>query len=173
MKTPQVAIIIGSDSDLEIMSEASKILDDFDIENEISILSTHRVPEETATFAKSAARRGIKVLIAGAGGSAALAGSLASYTTLPVIGVPIKSKTMEGLDSLLSTVQMPPGVPVATVAVNGAKNAAILAAEIVGLHNPKIAKRVTQYKNKLRNEVIDKNDKLQKVGWLNYLKDQK
>ena len=173
MKTPQVAIIIGSDSDLDIMSEVNQILDDLNIENEISILSTHRVPDETATFAKSAAKKGVKVLIAAAGGAAALAGSLASQTTLPVIGVPIKSKTMEGLDALLSTAQMPPGVPVATVAVNGAKNAAILAAQILGLSDPNVAKKVAEYKNKLRKEVLAKNDKLQKVGWARYLKDQK
>src|SRR3989338_7103299 len=127
MKKAQVAIVMGSDSDLEVMSEAAKVLDELDIPREISILSTHRAPEETASFTKTAQARGIKVIIAGAGGAAALAGSIASLTTLPVIGVPVNSKPLEGLDSLLSIVQMPPGVPVATVGINSAKNAAILA----------------------------------------------
>src|SRR3989344_6586157 len=131
MTKPQVGILMGSDSDLEIMSEAAKILDDLGVKNEISILSTHRAAEETAKYAKSAKAKGLKVIIAGAGGAAALAGSIASLTTLPVIGVPVNSKPLEGLDSLLSIVQMPPGVPVATVGINSAKNAAILAAQII------------------------------------------
>ena len=171
MKTPQVAIIMGSDSDLKVMAEVARVLTELGIGNEVLILSTHRVPEETADFAKGAASRGLKVLIAGAGGSAALAGSLASQTTLPVIGVPIKSKTMEGLDSLLSTVQMPPGVPVATVSVNGAKNAAILAAQIIGLASPRVARQLADYKKKMGKEVLEKNSKLQNLGWSKYLKE--
>src|SRR3990170_5700564 len=132
-KNPQVAIVMGSDSDLEVMSEAAKVLDELSVSYEIAILSTHRVAEETSAFAKSAKQKGFKVLIAGAGGAAALGGSLASFTTLPVIGVPIKSKSLEGLDSLLSIAQMPPGVPVATVGVDGAKNAGLLAGKIIGV----------------------------------------
>ena len=171
MKKAQVAIVIGSDSDLEVMSEAAKILDELDIPREISILSTHRAPEETASFTKTAQARGIKVIIAGAGGAAALAGSVASLTTLPVIGVPIAAKPLEGLDSLLSIVQMPPGVPVATVGINNAKNAAILAAQIIAQADQKVAKKLDTYKVKIKKEVLAKNDKVQKLGWQKYLKE--
>jgi len=171
MNKPIIGIVIGSDSDLEVMSQAAKILDEFGIESEISVLSTHRAPAETSQYAQHAAGRGLKVLIAGAGLAAALPGSLASQTTLPVIGVPIKTKSMEGLDALLSIAQMPPGVPVATVAINGAKNAGILAAEIIGLSDPKVAQKVDQYKKKLKNEVLDKNSKLHKYSWAKFLKD--
>ena len=171
MKKAQVAIVIGSDSDLEVMSEAAKILDELDIPREISILSTHRAPEETASFTKTAQARGIKVIIAGAGGAAALAGSIASLTTLPVIGVPVNSKPLEGLDSLLSIVQMPPGVPVATVGINSAKNAAILAAQIVAVGDQKVAEKLDTYKLKIKKEVLVKNDKMQKLGWQKYLKE--
>src|SRR3989337_3390079 len=145
MKKAQVAIIMGSDSDLKIMSEADKVLDELKIENKVFILSTHRVPQETANFAKSAKDQGFKVIIAGAGGAAALPGSLASLTSLPVIGVPIKSKSLGGLDSLLSIAQMPPGVPVATVSVNGAKNAGTLAAQIIGVFDSEVAKKIADY----------------------------
>jgi len=170
MKKPVVGIVVGSDSDLEVMSQAAKILNELEVENEISVLSTHRAPTETSQYAQHAADRGLKVLIAGAGLAAALPGSLASQTTLPVIGVPIKTKSMEGLDALLSIAQMPPGVPVATVAINGAKNAGILAAEIIGLTDPKVAQKVDQYKKKLKNEVLAKNTKLHKIGWTKYLR---
>jgi len=169
MTKPQVGIIMGSDSDLPVMTEATKILDELGIENEVLILSTHRVPEQTARYARQAKDRGLKVLIAGAGGAAALPGSLASLTTLPVIGVPIKTKSMEGLDSLLSIAQMPPGVPVATVSVNGAKNAGILAAQIIGVFDSEVAKKIADYKKKLKNEVLAKNFQLQKLGWPKYL----
>lgn len=168
---PQVGIIMGSDSDLEVMCQAAKILDDLGIINEVLILSTHRAPEETAKYAQSAKSKGIKVIIAGAGGSAALPGSIASLTSIPVIGVPIKTKSLDGLDSLLSIVQMPPGVPVATVGINAAKNAGILAAQIIGAQNTKISAAVTQYKDKLRKEVFDKNAKIKNIGWEKYLKD--
>lgn len=163
---------MGSDSDLEVMAEAGKILDQLEIPYEISILSTHRAPEETATYAKRAKGKGIKVLIAGAGGSAALPGSLASLTTLPVIGVPVISKSLNGLDSLLSIVQMPPGVPVAAIGINSAKNAGILAAQIISTGDQKIARRIEGYKLKLKDEVLSKNSKLQKLGWETYLKDK-
>ena len=171
MKKPEVAIIMGSDSDLIVMSESAKILDELGIDNEISILSTHRVPEETANYAKNAKDQGLKVLIAGAGGAAALPGSLASQTTLPVIGVPIKSKSLEGLDSLLSIAQMPPGVPVATVGINSAKNAGLLAAMIISLSNPKVAKKLNHYKKTMKVEVLKKNSKIQRITWRKYLKD--
>src|SRR3972149_9070849 len=170
MTKPQVGIIMGSDSDLPVMAEATKILDELGIENEVLILSTHRVPEQTARYARQAKDRGLKVLIAGAGGAAALPGSLASLTMLPVIGVPIKTKSMEGLASLLSIAQMPPGVPVATVSVNGAKNAGILAAQIIGVFDSEVAKKIADYKKKLKNEVLAKNFQLQKLGWPKYLK---
>lgn len=170
MIKPQVGIIMGSDSDLEVMAEAAKILDEVGVTSETLILSTHRAPQETAKYAQNAKTKGIKVIIAGAGGAAALPGSIASLTTLPVIGVPIKTKSLEGIDSLLSIAQMPPGVPVATVGISGAKNAGILAAEIIGVFDPKISKNVSQYKEKIRKEVLAKNTKLQKLGWEKYLK---
>ncbi len=172
MSKPQVGIIMGSDSDLEVMSEAAKILDELGIGNEILILSTHRAPDQTAQYAKSAKAKGIKVIIAGAGGAAALPGSIASLTSLPVIGVPVKAKSLEGLDSLLSIVQMPPGVPVATVGINAAKNAGILAGQIIGVNDPKISKMVVEYKEKIKKEVLVKNSKIQNVGWETYLKEK-
>lgn len=173
MTKPQVGILMGSDSDLEVVSEAAKILEELEIPYEISILSTHRAPQETANYAKSAKAKGIKVLIAAAGGAAALPGSIASQTTLPVIGIPVKAKSLEGLDSLLSIIQMPSGVPVATVGINSAKNAGLLAAQILALSNTKIAKRIENYKEKLKDEVLAKNAKLQKVGPEAYLKEKK
>lgn len=171
MKKPQVSIVMGSDSDLEVMKDAAQVLDELGVTSEILILSTHRAPEETAKFAKSARQRGIKVIIAGAGGAAALPGSIAALSTLPVIGVPIDSK-LSGVDSLYSIVSMPPGVPVAAVGINGAKNAGILAAEIIGLEDPKIAKNLEQFKNKIKLDVLAKNTKLQKLGWENYLREK-
>jgi len=149
----QIAIIMGSDSDLEVMTEAANVLDDFKIEYEITVVSAHRTPERMFTFAKEAKGRGIKVIIAGAGGAAHLPGMVASITTLPVIGVPVKLKTMDGLDSLLSIVQMPAGVPVATVAINNAKNAGILAAQILGISDEAIAETLQIFKDKMKVEV--------------------
>ena len=171
MAKPQVAILMGSDSDLEVMKDAAKILNDLGVENEISILSTHRAPEETAKYAKEAKAKGIKVLIAGAGGAAALAGSVASHTSLPVIGVPIETKSLGGIDSLYSTVSMPPGVPVATVAINGAKNAGLLAAQMIAISDSKLAQKITDYKNNMKKEVLAKNTKLHKLGAEVYLKE--
>jgi len=161
----EVAIVMGSDSDLNVMSDAAKFLEQIGIACELLILSTHRAPKETSDFAKSAKEKGIKVIIAGAGGAAALPGSIAAATTLPVIGVPVKSKSLEGLDSLLSIVQMPPGVPVATVGINSAKNAAILAAQIIAVGNSKVAEKIQEYKKKLNTEVLEKNSKLKKIGY--------
>lgn len=170
---PQVGIIMGSDSDLEVMKDAAKILSDLGIDNEILILSTHRAPEETAKYAKSARTRGLKVLIAGAGGAAALPGSLAAQSTLPVIGVPVETKTLGGVDSLYSIVSMPPGVPVATVGINSAKNAGLLAAQIIGVHDPKVSQKIADYKQKMKKEVLEKNSKLQKIGPEKYLEKAK
>ncbi len=165
----EVAIIMGSDSDLSVMKDSAEILDQFGISYELTVVSAHRTPKRMFEYANSALQKGIKVIIAGAGGSAHLPGMVAAITPLPVIGVPIKSKSLDGLDSLLSIVQMPPGIPVATVAVNGAKNAGILAASIVGANNPKILKKVSDYKKKLEKEVLKKAQKLEKIKYKKYL----
>lgn len=167
---PIVGIIMGSDSDLQVMSKAAQILDEFKISYELTIVSAHRTPKRLFDYASSALKRGIKVIIAGAGGSAHLPGMVASITPLPVIGVPIKTKSLDGLDSLLSIAQMPPGIPVATVAINGAKNAGILAVSIIGVNDKKILKKIQLYKNKLKKEVTEKAKKLEKVGYKKYLK---
>lgn len=159
---------MGSDSDLEVMSQAAKVLDEFNIPYELTIVSAHRTPKRLYEYADTAIKRGLKVIIAGAGGSAHLPGMVASLTPLPVIGVPIKTKTMEGLDSLLSIVQMPPGIPVATVAVNGAKNAGILAASIIGLSDKKVLSKVLAMKKELKNTVEQKADKLETLKYKKY-----
>jgi len=159
---PLVGIIMGSDSDLEVMKDAAIILDEFKVAYELKIVSAHRTPDFMAEYSKSALKRGIKVIIAGAGGSAHLPGMTASHTILPVIGVPIKSKSLDGLDSLLSIVQMPAGVPVATVAINGAKNAGILALEIISLIDKKLQTHLLNYKERIREESMQKNNSLTK-----------
>ena len=169
MNKPQVGILMGSDSDLEIMKGAAAILSDLGIENEVLILSTHRAPEETAQYAKSAKSKGIKVIIAGAGGAAALPGSIAAFTTLPVIGVPISTKALKGVDSLFSIVSMPPGVPVATVGIDNAKNAGLLAVQILATSDPSLEKKMVDYKNKLSIGVEEKAAKLDKLGVEGYL----
>lgn len=158
MKGPLIGIVMGSDSDLPIMQEAAKILDDFNVQYDITISSAHRSPELTTTYAKNAAKKGFEVIIAGAGGAAHLAGVIASKTSLPVIGVPIDSSSLNGLDSLLSTVQMPSGVPVATMAIGktGAKNGAILAIQILSLKYPELKKKLNRYKNRLAAETSKK-----------------
>jgi 5-(carboxyamino)imidazole ribonucleotide mutase len=156
----EVGIIMGSDSDLPIMEDAVKVLKEFGIGYEIKILSAHRTPNQHAEYSRTAAERGLKVIIAAAGGAAHLPGVTAAQTTLPVIGVPIKGKSLEGMDSLLSIVQMPPGIPVATVAINGAKNAAILAVSILGLVNSEINSKLVTYKLKMEKESMAKNEKL-------------
>ena len=162
MSKVQVSIVMGSDSDLEIMREAGKALDDFGIAYEMDVTSAHRSPDRSADFAKKAAERGIKVIIAGAGGAAHLAGVIAAHTTLPVIGVPIPSTSLNGMDSLLSTVQMPAGIPVATVAIGkpGATNAGILAAQMIALADESIAKKLYAHKEKLARGVEEKSRKL-------------
>jgi len=162
MSKALVSIVMGSDSDLEIMREATKALEGFGIAYEIDVTSAHRSPERTAEFARGAAARGIRVIIAGAGGAAHLAGVIAAHTTLPVIGVPVASTSLNGLDSLLATVQMPAGIPVATVAVGkaGATNAGILAAQILGLASASIGKKLKEHKEQLANSVEEKSKKL-------------
>ncbi len=172
-KQVDVAIIMGSDSDLEIMKDAAKFLDDMGISYEMTILSVHRCPEEAHNYAKSLKERKVKVIIAGAGGAAHLPGVFAALVPCPVIGVPIMSKTLNGLDSLYSIVQMPSGIPVATVAINGAKNAGILAMTILSTSNDELYKKLCDYKDSLNKNVLAKNDKLQKIGYEQYLKEMK
>ncbi|HSA84317.1 MAG TPA: 5-(carboxyamino)imidazole ribonucleotide mutase [Patescibacteria group bacterium] len=161
-KKTLVGIIMGSDSDMPVMQAAADQLKEFGIEYEITIVSAHRTPDRMYEYAKNARERGIKVIIAGAGGSAHLPGMVASLTTLPVIGVPVKTSTMDGIDSLLSIVQMPAGIPVATVAVNGAKNAGLLAARILGTTDDEIAKKLGEYKQELNDIVMEKIAMLEK-----------
>ena len=170
MKKALVGIVMGSDSDLAIMKEAKETLDSFNVPNEIRILSAHRTTRRMVDYAKKAKKRGIEVIIAGAGGAAHLPGMVASLTPLPVIGVPIKTKSLDGLDSLLSIAQMPPGVPVAAVAINGAKNAGILACQILAAKHSHIASKVEKYKRDLESRVLKKAHKLEKSGIKNYLK---
>lgn len=165
----QAAIIMGSDSDLNIMQAAADILKEFGIESEITVVSAHRTPLRMVEYAQKAKKRGLKVIIAGAGGAAHLPGMVASITTLPVIGVPIKSSnSIDGWDSVLSILQMPNGVPVATVALNAAKNAGILAAQIIGSYDAKISKKIQAYKDKMNKEVLTKVRKLKNDGLTNH-----
>jgi 5-(carboxyamino)imidazole ribonucleotide mutase len=164
----QVAIIMGSDSDLPVMQPAADTLKAFGIDFELTIVSAHRTPLRLVTYAGKARERGIKVIIAGAGGAAHLPGMVASLTPLPVIGVPIRSSnSIDGWDSVLSILQMPGGVPVATVALNGAKNAGILAASIIGTFDEAVSAKVLAYKRSLENEVLQKIEKIKKEGWPN------
>jgi 5-(carboxyamino)imidazole ribonucleotide mutase len=159
-RTPKrylVGIIMGSDSDLSVMTDAAAFLDSFGISYEIRIVSAHRTTNKMVRYGRYAKTRGIKVIIAGAGGAAHLPGMIASITPLPVIGVPIKTTSLDGLDSLMSIVQMPAGVPVATVAINGAKNAAILASEILALENKKIATKIESFKRNLERDVLQRS----------------
>jgi len=161
MSTPLVGIIMGSDSDLPVMKDAAEMLTQFGIPHEISIVSAHRTPERMFTYAKEAAGRGLRVIIAGAGGAAHLPGMVASLTALPVVGVPVNATALNGMDSLLSIVQMPAGVPVATVAINNAKNAGLLAAQILGSADPALRTRIEAYKEGLRVMVEEKARKLE------------
>ena len=168
-KNLKVGIIMGSDSDLAVMSESASILEEFGVSYEITVASAHRSPLLVHKYADSAIYKGMKVIITGAGGSAHLAGVIASFTTLPVIGVPIKTKTLDGLDSLLSIVQMPPGIPVATVGINSAKNAGLLAIQILATSDKKLEKKLVAYKQKMHTEVKIKGEKLLKIGYKKYL----
>lgn len=169
MNTIRVGIIMGSDSDLPVMKDAAAVLDTLHIGYEITIVSAHRTPDRMYEYAESAEMRGLSVIIAGAGGAAHLPGMTASLTQVPVIGVPIKTSTLSGVDSLHSIVQMPPGVPVATVAINGAKNAGILAAQIVGVSDASVRDALKKYRTDMREEVVKKISKLEEVGYEKYL----
>jgi 5-(carboxyamino)imidazole ribonucleotide mutase len=162
MEKSVVGIVMGSESDLPVMEKAGEVLKELGVPFEMEILSAHRLPDKTADYARTARHRGIEVLIAGAGMAAHLAGALASHTTLPVIGVPIKSGALDGVDALYSTVQMPQGIPVATVAIDGAKNAAYLACEILSIKYPEIAKRLEDFRKKTRESLEKKSKDLKK-----------
>ena len=161
MSNPQVGIIMGSDSDLPVMQEAARVLQELQVSYEMTIVSAHRTPQRLYDYAQDARERGLRVIIAGAGGAAHLPGMVAAISPLPVIGVPVKSKSLSGEDSLLSIVQMPPGVPVATVAINGARNAGILATQILGAGKPELLDRVAAFKQALEEMVMDKVAKLE------------
>src|SRR3954453_18718593 len=166
---PLVGIIMGSDSDLTVMQAAADILQEFGIEFELTVVSAHRTPLRMVEYASQASARGLKVIIAGAGGAAHLPGMVASITPLPVIGVPVKSSnSIDGWDSILSILQMPNGIPVATVALNASKNAGILAATIIGVFNESVGEKVKAYKKNLEREVLNKAEQLKQDGWQNY-----
>jgi len=169
MAEPSVGIIMGSDSDLPVLKEAAKMLESLGVLYELTIVSAHRTPERLFSYAKEAETRGLEVIIAGAGGAAHLPGMIAAISPLPVIGVPVKTSTLQGLDSLLSIVQMPGGVPVATVAINNAKNAGILAAQIVGVKFPDIRHNIKLYKAELENRVVEKAHHLEEIGYEQFL----
>ncbi|RCJ16003.1 5-(carboxyamino)imidazole ribonucleotide mutase [Nostoc sp. ATCC 43529] len=167
---PLVGIIMGSDSDLPTMKDAIAVCDEFGVENEVAIVSAHRTPERMVEYAKFAHQRGIKVIIAGAGGAAHLPGMVASLTPLPVIGVPVATRNLQGLDSLYSIVQMPGGIPVATVAIGNAKNAGLLAVQILATAQPELLEKVQKYRQTLSESVLGKQAKLEKLGYEQYLK---
>ncbi len=167
----QVGIIMGSDSDLPVMSEAAKVLDEFGVEYELTVVSAHRTPDRMYEYAKTAKERGLKLIIAGAGGAAHLPGMTAAITSLPVIGVPIKTRALSGVDSLYSIVQMPGGIPVATVAINGGKNAGLLAVQTLAAFDDELSVKVLKYKEDLEESVIQKAEKLEKIGYAKYLKE--
>jgi 5-(carboxyamino)imidazole ribonucleotide mutase len=165
-----VGIVMGSDSDLPVMKDAAAMLDSFGVAYELTIVSAHRTPERLREYALSAHSRGLKLIIAGAGGAAHLPGMLAAFCPLPIIGVPVQSKALSGVDSLYSIVQMPPGVPVATVAINGAKNAGILAVEILAMSDTVLFGKIETFKKSQENEVLAKAKKLEGEGYADYLK---
>jgi len=163
MKKPEIGIIMGSDSDWPIVKQAAETLEDFAVPFEVKVISSHRTPKLASAYARGATRRGIKVIIAAAGGSAHLAGTLAAHTTLPVIGIPIKAGAVDGLDSLLATLQMPAGIPVATVTLGsaGPVNAAVLAVQILAVDRPALGKKLAKYKNGLKRKVVQGDSKIQ------------
>ena len=168
MTSPLIGIIMGSDSDLPTMTAAIGICEQFDISHEVEIVSAHRTPERMVAYAKTARDRGLKVIIAGAGGAAHLPGMVAALTPLPVIGVPVQTKTLQGIDSLYSIVQMPAGIPVATVAIGNATNAGLLAVQILASHDPALLDRVESYRQSLQAMVLEKQARLEQVGYQNY-----
>ena len=165
---PLVGIIIGSDSDLGVMSKTAEILDKLEIPYEFSIISAHRTPDRMYEYARQARKRGLKAIIAGAGGAAHVPGMVAAMTTVPVIRVPIQAKALDGMDALFSICQMPPGIPVATVAINGALNAGILAAKILATSDAQLLEKLKAYTEKMKKDVVAKDTKLKKVGYKNY-----
>jgi 5-(carboxyamino)imidazole ribonucleotide mutase len=169
---PLVGIIMGSDSDLPVMKEAVKIMEEFEVPHEITVVSAHRTPQRLYDYAQKAEEKGLEVIIAGAGGAAHLPGMVASITSLPVIGVPVKTSTLSGVDSLYSIVQMPGGVPVATVAINGAKNAGLLAVQILGGVDKKLRNKYKEYKTNMREMVEGVATKLENLGAEKYLEDK-
>lgn len=169
MSQPQIGIIMGSDSDLPTMQAAIAVCEEFNIPCEVAIVSAHRTPARMVEYAETAHVRGLKVIIAGAGGAAHLPGMVASLTPLPVIGVPVASRHLQGVDSLYSIVQMPAGIPVATVAIGNAKNAGLLAVQILAAHQPDLLERVQQYRQNLAQSVMDKQTHLDQVGYQEYL----
>jgi 5-(carboxyamino)imidazole ribonucleotide mutase len=166
---PLVGIIMGSDSDLPTMQAAIAVCEDFQIEYEVAIISAHRTPARMVDYAQTAHQRGIKVIIAGAGGAAHLPGMVASFTPLPVIGVPVATRHLQGLDSLYAIVQMPAGIPVATVAIGNAQNAGLLAVQILASHQPELLERVQKYRQTLAQSVLDKQSRLERLGYQQYL----
>lgn len=166
----KVGIVMGSDSDLHIMAEAAKVLEELGIEYDMTVISAHRMPDKFFEYASSAEDKGYKVIIAGAGGAAHLPGMTAALFSMPVIGVPIMTKSLGGIDSLYSIVQMPSGVPVATVSINGAKNAGLLAAKILATSKPELLDKIKEYAAKQKENVNDKDNKLQELGYEEYLK---
>ena len=170
---PLISIIMGSDSDLPTMEAAIAICEEFDVTTDIAIVSAHRTPQRMFEYAQSAHRRGIKVIIAGAGGAAHLPGMVASLTPLPVIGVPVPTRNLQGLDSLYSIVQMPGGIPVATVAIGNAKNAGLLALQILGTHDNEILKKIQKYRQNLSESVMAKQARLGELGYQEYLQKSK
>src|SRR3990167_4056988 len=168
-KSVKVSIIMGSDTDLEVFSESAKVLEEFGVLYDMTVASAHRSPNLVHKCVTTAKERGIMVIIAGAGGAAHLAGVAASLATLPVIGIPIKAKTLDGLDSLLSTVNMPPGVPVATVGINAGKNAGLLAVQMLAISDKGLENKLAAYKNKLAKDTQAKGEKLLKIGYKKYL----
>lgn len=166
----KVGIVMGSDSDLPVMSKACEILEKFGIDYDVTVISAHRMPDVFFEYAKNAENKGYKVMIAGAGGAAHLPGMLAAICPLPVIGIPIHTKTLSGVDSLYSIVQMPSGIPVATVAIDGAANAGLLAAKILAVSNEGLREKLKDYADGLKNGVLEKKEKLEKLGYKEYLK---
>lgn len=167
---PVVGIIMGSDSDLPVMAKAAEMLDRLEVPYELTVVSAHRTPDKMYEYAKTAKERGLKVIIAGAGGAAHLPGMTAAMTVLPVIGVPVQTKTLSGVDSLYSICQMPPGIPVATVAINGALNAGLLAAKILATNDEALSRRLTAYADSLETMVEQKAEKLETIKYQEYLK---
>jgi 5-(carboxyamino)imidazole ribonucleotide mutase len=168
-KQIEIGIIMGSDSDLPTMEKAIAVCEDFEVNYEVAIVSAHRTPEKMVKYAKTAHQRGLKVIIAGAGGAAHLPGMVASLTPLPVIGVPVATRNLQGIDSLYSIVQMPRGIPVATVAIGNAQNAGLLAIQILASHQPKLLTKVEQYRQSLQDMVLEKQAKLDEIGYKKYL----